>query len=73
MFIRMQNKGTVKIQQILQYKTRAGLLKTNDVVRERFVKVSNINIENKPFFVIKMPEASLDFPTKISVYLVIKS
>ena len=55
---------------------RAWLFKTNDIVSKRVVKISNLNISNKPiFFVEKMCEAfanakaSLIFSTKnISVF-----
>ena len=59
---------------------RARLFKTNDVVSQRFVKISNVNISNMPiFFVEKMREAFAVqklfsfFQQKNSVYLVIKS
>ena len=36
-------------------KSRARLFKTNDVVSQRFVKISNVNISDMPiFFVEKM-------------------
>ena len=56
------------------------LFKTYDIISERVVKISNVNISNKQiFFVEKMCEAfALQkllsfFQQKISVHLVIKS
>ena len=58
----------------------AWLFKTNDIVSEHFVKISNVNISNIPiFFVEKIREAFplqkllSFFRQKISVYFVIKS
>ena len=63
-----------------QLETRASLFKTNDIVSKRVVKISKVNISNKPiFFVEKMCDAfALQkllsfFQQKISVHLVIKS
>ena len=33
--------------------TRVQLFETNDVVRKRFVKISNVNISNMPIFLLK--------------------
>ena len=56
------------------------LFKTNNVVNQCFVKISNVSIGNIPiFFVEEMSEAFglqkllACFSTKISVYLVVKS
>ena len=48
----------IKINYVLLLQNRntwARLFKTNDVLSERFVKILNVNISNKPiFFVEKM-------------------
>ena len=56
---------------------RARLFKTNDIVRQRVVKISNVNISNTPKIVLKkckkLLQSLIFFQPKISVYLVIKS
>ena len=46
------------VEFMLLFQIWAQLFKTNDIVSQRVVKISNVNISNKPiFFVEKMCEA----------------
>ena len=76
----LKQKKKRTLQWFLKLNSRARLFKTNDIVSYHFVKISKVNISNKPiFFVEKMCEAfALQkllsfFQQKISVYFVVKS